>query len=68
METSVKRLLSLVLLLLMLPAVVQARFNFTTNNGTITITKYTGTGGDVTIPDTTNGLPFTSVAYGIGLL
>ena len=37
------RLLPL-LLLLALPAVVQAQFNFTTNNdGTITITAYTGT-------------------------
>ena len=30
------------LLLLTLPAVVQAQFNYTTNNGTITITGYTG--------------------------
>jgi len=35
------RLLAL-LLLLTLPAVVQAQFNYTTNNGTITITGYTG--------------------------
>jgi len=50
------------LLLLALPAVVQAEdYNYTTNNGTITITKYTGSGGAVTIPDTTNGLPVTSI-------
>jgi len=30
-------------LLLTLPAVVQAQFNYTTNNGAITISKYTGT-------------------------
>jgi len=30
------------LLLLTLPAVVQAQFTFTTNNGAITITGYTG--------------------------
>jgi len=50
------------LLLLMLPAVVQAQFTFTSNNGAITITGYTGSGGDVVIPDTTNGLPITSIA------
>jgi hypothetical protein len=49
------------LLLLTLPAVVQAQFTYTTNNGTLTITGYTGTGGDVTIPDTTNGLLVTSI-------
>ena len=50
------------LLLLTLPAVVQAQFTFTTNNGTIKITGYTGPGGDVVIPDNTNGYPVTSVA------
>jgi hypothetical protein len=46
----------------MLPAVVQAQFNFTTNsNNTITITSYTGNGSAVTIPDTINGLPVTSI-------
>ena len=33
----------------------------TTNNGTITITGYTGPGGAVTIPGTINGLPVTSI-------
>jgi hypothetical protein len=51
-----------VVLLLALPAGVQAQFNFTTNNGAITITWYTGVGGDVTIPDVTNGLPVGSIA------
>ena len=51
----------LVLVLLMLPAVVQAQFNYTTQNGTVTITGYTGPGGDVSIPDTINGLPVTSI-------
>jgi len=50
-----------VLLLLTTPPTVQAQFNHTTNNGTITITGYTGPGGDVTIPDTINGLPVTSI-------
>ena len=45
------------LLLFTLPAVVQAQFQFITNNGVITITKYTGSGGAVTIPSMTNGYP-----------
>ena len=49
------------LLLLALPIVVQAQFNFVTNNGTITIIKYTGSGGVVTIPSTINGLPVASI-------
>ncbi len=41
---------------------VQAQFNFTTNaDNNITITGYTGPGGAVAIPATTNGLPVTSV-------
>jgi BspA type Leucine rich repeat region (6 copies) len=48
------------LLFLTLPVVGQAQFTYITNNGTITITKYTG-GGVVTIPSTTNGLPVTSI-------
>jgi hypothetical protein len=51
----------LLLLWLTLPAVVQAQFNYTTNNGTITIAEYTGPGGAVTIPSTINGLPVTSI-------
>ena len=45
----------------MLPAAVQAQYNYTTNNGAITITKYTGSGGAVTIPDTIDRLPVTSI-------
>lgn len=51
----------LLVLLLTLPAVGRAQFNFTTNNGTITITGYTGTGGAVTIPETTNGWPVVNI-------
>ena len=47
--------------LLLQPTAVQAQFNFTTNNGAITITGYTGSGGEVTIPAITNGLPVTSI-------
>lgn len=52
--------LSLLFVLLM-PAVVRAQFTFTTNNGAITITGYTGSGGAVVIPSTTNGLPVTAI-------
>ncbi len=46
---------------LLLPAVVQAQFTFTTNNGAITITGYTGSNGVVTIPGTIADLPVTSI-------
>ena len=46
----------------MLPAVVQAQFLCTTNNdGSLNIYQYTGSGGAVTIPSTTNGLPVTTI-------
>ena len=51
----------LLLLLIILPAVVQAQFTFATNNGAITITGYTGSNGMVTIPDTIERLPVTSI-------
>jgi hypothetical protein len=37
-------------------------FIYTTNNGTITITRYTGPGGAVVIPSKIAGLPVTSIA------
>ena len=55
------RLLPL-LLFLLLPAAVQALdYDYRTNNGTITITGYTGSGGAVTIPSTIDDLPVTSI-------
>jgi hypothetical protein len=69
---SSKSLLPL-LLLSALPVVVQAQsytnaygiWTYTTANRAITITAYTGPGGDVTIPDripdTSNGLPVTCI-------
>ena len=48
-------------LLLTLPAAVQAQFTYLTNHGTITITGYTGSGGAVVIPSSTNGYPVTSI-------
>jgi hypothetical protein len=53
----------LLLALFTLPAVVRAQFTYTTTNGTITITGYTGPGGAVTIPDMINGLTVTSIGY-----
>ena len=52
---------SLFSLLLVLPTAAPACFIYTTNNSAITITGYTGPGGDVRIPSTTNGLPVTSI-------
>lgn len=46
---------------MLLPAVVQAQFSYTTNNGMITITAYTGSDGVVNIPNTIDGLPVTSI-------
>lgn len=37
-------------------------FTYTTNDGAVTITGYTGAGGNVTIPDTIDGLPVISIA------
>ncbi len=49
------------LFLLALPSVAQTQFNYTTNNGTVTITGYTGSGGSVSIPATINDLPVISI-------
>ena len=51
----------IILLLGALPAAVQAQFTFTTNNGAITITGYTGSDGSMVIPAMTNGFPVTSI-------
>ena len=47
--------------LLLLPSVGLAQFSFTTNNGAVTITGYTGSNGLVMIPGTLDGLPVTSI-------
>ncbi len=39
----------------------RAEFEYTTNGGAITITNYTGPGGDVTIPGMIDGLPVTGI-------
>lgn len=52
----------LLLLLLTLPTVVQALdYEYTTNSGKTTITKYTGSGGAVIIPTTITGLTVTGI-------
>jgi hypothetical protein len=56
MKTSLRLIIGAFVLGIFNAAVVQAQFE-----GTFTITKYTGPGGAVTIPDTINGLPVTSI-------
>jgi len=54
---------------LLLPGIVQAQFTFTTNaENTLTITGYTGPGGNVTIPSAINGMPVTSIGSSAFLL
>lgn len=55
------RVFLVALLVLALPLCSWAQFTFTTNNGTITITGYTGFSNNVIIPSTTNGYPVTSI-------
>ena len=55
------RLLDLWILLAM-PVVVQAQFNYTTDTVQITITGYIGGAGAVSIPATINGLPVRRIA------
>ncbi len=52
----------LLLLFPVLPWRAQAQYTFTTNgDGSLNIAKYTGPGGAVVIPNTTNGLRITSI-------
>src|SRR6185503_6478910 len=60
-RSSTARATTLLLVLLTLPAAVQAQYTYTINNNTITITGYAGPGGAVTIPGTISGLPVTSI-------
>jgi hypothetical protein len=45
----------------LLPIAVDAQYSYTTNNGTVTITQYTGPGGAVSIPAIIAGLPVTTI-------
>ncbi len=49
------------LLGLLAPVMVRAQLLFVTNNGSITITGYTGSSGTVVIPSATNGFAVTSI-------
>jgi hypothetical protein len=60
MKLSVKPSRNLICLpaAVLLTATAQGQFNFTTNtDGSLNIASYTGSGGSVVIPDTTNDLP-----------
>ena len=46
---------------LLSPRSSPAQFAFATNNGTLTITRYTGSSGAVVIPAATNGLPIIAI-------
>jgi hypothetical protein len=48
-------------LLLATPVVVQAQFNYTVTNQTVSIIGYTGTNDVVLVPSTIDGLPVTSI-------
>jgi len=54
---------TLAALLCFAPLAAQAQYEYVTNNGTITITRYIGPGGDVSIPSTIDGLPVTTIGY-----
>jgi hypothetical protein len=43
------------------PALAEGLLTFTTNSGAITITGYSGSGGEIVIPSATNGWPVTSI-------
>jgi len=49
------------LLFFAMPMVVQAQFDYTVTNGSITIMDYTGPAQAVTVPATIGGLPVTSI-------
>jgi BspA type Leucine rich repeat region (6 copies) len=59
MKTKIQILL--IALALLLPPAAKAQFTYTINNGAIIITGYTGSGGAVVIPATTNGYPVVSI-------
>lgn len=53
--------LELAILTISTATVLAQDFVYITNNGTVTVMFYTGPGGDVTIPESVNGLPVTSI-------
>jgi hypothetical protein len=62
MQKSLNLLVILAALPLMaLSFAAQAQLQYTIADGQVTITNYTGSGGEVTIPSTTNGYPVTAI-------
>lgn len=51
----------LTLITIALPVLGQGQFTYTTADGQVTITQYTGPGGEVIIPDLIDGLPVISI-------
>ena len=47
--------------MLALLAAVQAQYTYTTNDGTASVTRYTGSGGAVAIPEVIDGLRVTGI-------
>ena len=56
-----RRILLFFGLIFLAASIAEAQFNYTTNNGAITITLYTGSNGIATVPNTINGLPVTTI-------
>ena len=67
MTTTIARFALVSLLLLTVPGMVEAQYNYTTINGTVTITGYYGPGGALTIPSTIIGQPVTGIGAGVFL-
>ena len=66
LSQSILLALLLVVLSSMSQAEISGDYEYTDNSdGTCTITGYTGLGGDVTIPETLNGLTVTDIGYGV---
>jgi hypothetical protein len=64
MKTNKTQFLTVLAMLITAGLTAHAQFSYTTNNGTITITGYTGPGGVVTIPNTITGLLVTEIGAG----
>jgi len=64
LNTSCGAALIPLILILALPARLYAQFDFTTNNGALTIRAYTGPDGAVDVPSETNGLTVVNIGKG----
>ena len=62
MTTKTRIIPALLLSAMLLPLSVSA-YTYTVSNGKATITKYNGSGGDVSIPSSLNGYSVTSIGY-----